>query len=195
MPRKKLLVDSCCYFRLAQTIHPLLGEEFGGIQKYILYLIEEFEREYMKSSRLRGKFGWVRQSEYLENRRRNRIRTTAKEKLEIENVFQHMSGFSIDEGLTTSPEDIKGVATAYVCSIPIVSDDKDLMVLAEAFDVKCLKTLDLLALMKREQHVKVDVVKQIVGYWAAIPDVPRDCEEDCERLFKIDFKKISAAYK
>jgi len=195
MPRKKLLVDSCSYFRLAQTIHPLLGEEFGSTQKYILFLIEEFEREYMKSSRLKGKFGWVRQTEYLENRRRYRIRTTAEEKDDIEEISQNMSGFAVDEELTVSPEDIKGVATAYVCKIPIVSDDRDLMTLAEEFGVKCLKSLDLLSLMKKERHVTIDIVKQAVSYWAEVRDVPRDCQDDCERLFKIDFIKLTAAYK
>lgn len=195
MPRKKLLVDSCSYFRLAQTIRPLLGEEFGYAQKYILYLIEEFEREYMKSSRLKGKFGWVRQSEYLENRRKFRIRTTAEEKEEIEEISQHMAGYSEDEGLTVSPEDIKGVATAYVCKIPIVSDDKDLMTLATEFGVTCIKSLDLLSLMKKERHVSIEVVKQAICYWAEVRDIPRDCQEDCDRLFKIDFLKITESYR
>jgi hypothetical protein len=190
MLKKKLLVDSCSYFRLAQTIHPLLGVQFGSTEKYILYLIEEFEREYMKSSQLRGKFGWVQQDQYVSNRKKHRIKTTAAEKAEIAEIFDHMSGFAEDEGLTTSPEDIRGVATAYVCKIDIVSDDKDLMLLATEFGVRCLKSLQLLEIMKNQNHVEIGIIRQIVGYWIAISDVPRDCRVDCETIFQIDYKSL-----
>ena len=67
MPQRKLLLDTNAYLRLARSVHPLLFIEFGEDQT-CLYLIEEFEQEFARSRRLRGKFPWVDAPEYQENR-------------------------------------------------------------------------------------------------------------------------------
>jgi len=58
MPTKNILLDSNAYLRLANSFHPLLHEPFGK-DRYALYLILEFQKEFDKNPRLANKFGWV----------------------------------------------------------------------------------------------------------------------------------------
>jgi len=50
-----IIVDSCSYFRLAQSIQPLLKKAFGK-EKHCLGVIEELDREYEKNPALKRKF-------------------------------------------------------------------------------------------------------------------------------------------
>lgn len=68
MDKKRILLDSNAYLRLANSFHPLLGEGFGK-ENYTLHLIPEFQKEFDKNPRLKNKFGWVNQPEYVENRK------------------------------------------------------------------------------------------------------------------------------
>jgi len=63
-----ILVDSCSYFRLAQSIHPLLKTPFCE-EKHVLGVIKELNIEYNKNPSLKHKFFWVTQPEYAENRK------------------------------------------------------------------------------------------------------------------------------
>ncbi|MCK4967023.1 DNA-binding protein, partial [bacterium] len=64
MKQSKILLDTCSYLRLAKSIHPLLNQTFGN-DHYCLYVIEEFQKEYDKNLRLRNKFAWVNDTEYV----------------------------------------------------------------------------------------------------------------------------------
>ena len=81
MRLKRILLDSNAYLRLANSFHPLLNEPFGK-DKYALYLIPEFQKEFDRNPRLSNKFGWVNQPEYVENRKL-RIRVTKTQKEQI----------------------------------------------------------------------------------------------------------------
>jgi len=50
-----ILVDSCSYFRLAQTIHPLLKKPFCE-ENHVLGVIKELNLEYNKNPSLKHKF-------------------------------------------------------------------------------------------------------------------------------------------
>lgn len=55
MPTCNIIVDSCSYFRLAQSIRPLLKTPFGK-EKHRLGVIEELDKEYEKNPTLKHKF-------------------------------------------------------------------------------------------------------------------------------------------
>lgn len=55
MAQTKILIDSNAYFRLAQSIHPLLQVEFGP-ETYCLYVIKDLQAEYDRNPRLRNAF-------------------------------------------------------------------------------------------------------------------------------------------
>ena len=63
MPTPNVILDSCSYFRLAQSIRPLLKKEFGK-EKYCLGVIKELDEEYEKNPALKHKFFWVNQKDF-----------------------------------------------------------------------------------------------------------------------------------
>lgn len=67
MPQTKLLLDTNAYLRLAFSIHPLLFVSFGD-KDYTLYVIEEFQFEFEKQSRLKKNFNWINEQKFKENR-------------------------------------------------------------------------------------------------------------------------------
>ena len=62
-----ILLDSCAYFRLARSIHPLLAGTFGPAPPYSLFVFAALDDEYLTNSRLRNKFEWVNETEYRED--------------------------------------------------------------------------------------------------------------------------------
>ena len=69
MTQSKILLDSNSYFRIANDLHPLLGQEFGD-EKLCLYVLQELVDEWDRSRRLTALFPWVSEREYVENRSR-----------------------------------------------------------------------------------------------------------------------------
>ena len=76
------------------------------------------------------------------------------------------------------------MAHAYVLAIPIVTDDSDMLDLAQDFNIKTLKTLELLKLMLDCQHIDITVVRQIASYWNYAEDKPKSFALDYKKLFK-----------
>jgi hypothetical protein len=94
MPSCNIIVDSCSYFRLAQSIHPLLKIPFGR-QKYCLGVIDELDKEYAKSPTLKNKFFWVNQPEYAGNRK-DCFSPSLKQRSEINHAFFFIREFVRD---------------------------------------------------------------------------------------------------
>jgi hypothetical protein len=65
---KVLLLDSCSYFRLARSIHPLLAGSFGPPPPYSLFVLAALDDEYLTNPRLQNKFEWVNAREYKQDR-------------------------------------------------------------------------------------------------------------------------------
>lgn len=182
MPQTKILLDSNAYFRLAQSIHPLLQTEFGT-EKYCLYGIKELQKEYDKSSRLKNAFPWVNDAEYRKNRA-CKLNISRKNQREIEQVFDFIKNHARDSHPETSRVDIAALAHAYVLDIQIVTDDSAMLALAEDFNIKSLKTLELLKLMLDCRHIDMAVVRQIASYWIYENDRPKSFSMDYKKLFK-----------
>ncbi len=182
MPQTKILIDSNVYFRLAQSIHPLLQVEFGK-EKYCLYVINDLQTEYDNNSRLRNAFSWVNDSEYRKNRACE-LNVSRKKRKEIEQAFEFIRSHARDAQLGTSNVDIRALAHAYILDIPIVTDDADMLALAQDFDIKTLKTLELLRQMLDCQHIDIAMVRQIAAYWIYENDRPKSFSSDYRKLFK-----------
>jgi predicted nuclease of predicted toxin-antitoxin system len=182
MAQRKILLDSNAYFRLAQTIHPLLNVAFGT-ERNCLYAIRELQQEFGCSSRLKSKFHWVNEPEYAGNRRRS-ITIPKKAARKIAVTLSVLEGHARREGLGTSRVDVRALATASALEIPIVTDDGDMRTLAEAFGTEVMKTLELLRLMLDCGHVTMQQVVAAAGYWRYTRDLPRDYDADFRRLFR-----------
>ena len=67
MPQRRFLLDTNSYFRLAKSIHPLLGTNFGP-DPCCLFVLKELDKEFEKSVRLQNKFSWVGDVQYKTDR-------------------------------------------------------------------------------------------------------------------------------
>ena len=103
MSQCRILVDSNAYFRLAQSIHPLLNVVFGK-KRYCLYVIKELQIEYNRNPRLKNEFSWVNDPEYTKNRSRV-LEITREEKAEIKRAYD----FILDYVNSVHPGVSKGV--------------------------------------------------------------------------------------
>jgi hypothetical protein len=184
MPPCNIIVESCSYFRLAQSIRPLLKVPFGR-KKYCLGVIEELEKEYEKNPTLKNKFFWVREKEYRDNRK-DCFSLSRDQRIEINNTFFFIRDFARDEQLGVSEVDIRGLACAYVLKIPIVTDDADMLKAAMEFNISTYKTLELMKLMKDSGLVKMRQIRATVSYWAYQRDEPKSFRKDFKRLFSED---------
>ena len=186
-PQSKILIDSNVYLRLAQSIHPFLSQEFGA-QRYCLYIIDGFEKEYFKSPRLRSRFSWVQQQEYADNRT-HEIRRSKKENQEVNFNLEYLKDAATDLDLSTSLIDIEALSLAVVLSIPIVTDDTDMLLLAKEYDIKTMKTLELMKLMKDEGHIDDNKINSITAFWNYSRDFPKNFKSDFKVIFGREPKK------
>ncbi len=181
MAQRKILLDTNSYLRLAKGIHPLLFEEFGP-DACCLYVLKELDQELNASRRLKTKFDWSDETEYRENRR-HQLTVSRAQRKDIDNAVSFIWDHVQDGHPGPSRIDVLHMAHAYVLGIPLVSDDRDLLEVAKAFDINTMKTLDLMRLMLDCQHIQIEKVRSIVGFWRYWEDVPFALEEDIARLF------------
>lgn len=184
MAQTKILVDSNSYFRLAQNIHPLLAEVFGKAE-YCLYAHDELRREFDRQPRLQTKFEWFQEPAYVANRTRP-LKLGHKEAKEIEATFQYMWAHVTEARLGPSRVDVRILATASELSLRMVTDDQDLLAMAEMYGVHALTTLELMKLMLDEQRIDMTKVRQVVAQWSYDRDTPANFRRDYRKLFGED---------
>lgn len=186
MGQSKILIDTNSYLRLAQNIHPLLCKPFGK-EKHTVYMHADLNFEYRTSSRLRSKFDWASRTEFTENRKRS-LSISKADKIEIEATFEFMWEHVKDEfinarGKGPSNVDTKIVATAAVLQIPVVTDDQDMIELAEAYGVHQLSSMELMKMMLEADHIDLSKVRLVVAQWQYDEDTPN-------KNWKPEYKKL-----
>jgi hypothetical protein len=180
MPQRKILVDSNAYFRLAYNFHPLLSVPFGA-EEHTLYVIENFQKEFDNNPGLQRKFFWVDEEEYAENRKR-KIKIAKQARKDIDLAFDFIWEHNVSAGLGASPTDVKAIAYGYVLSIPVVTDDKDMLSLGNVFGVEMIRLIDLLDLMYKSGHINKSNIDSLVEHLVYDNDMPtprfaKECEE------------------
>ena len=181
MPQNKILLDSNTYFRLAKSIHPLLDIAYGK-DNYCLYVLKELDDEFERSRRLKNKFDWVNEEEYISNRKK-RLTTSKQDKKSIATTIEMLWDYKIENGLGVSKIDIQCLAYGFVLGILVVTDDGDMIQLAQDFDLGILKTLNLMSEMVKCEHINMEKVRAIVAYWKYIQDKPGNFRNDYIKLF------------
>lgn len=145
-------------------------------------MLAELDDEYERVPRLHTKFSWVNESEYRANRTK-RLTLSRKQQRERQTAFD----FIWDHVQTTlpGPSRIDALHLSYglVLGIPVVTDDTDMRALATAFDVKAMKTLELVRLMFDSGHIDIAKVRSIAAYWSYEADRPKDFASDYRQLF------------
>ncbi len=92
MPQTKILIDSNCYLRLAQSIHPLL----------------------------QYKFPWVLKSEYVANRK-CKMTISKQQRKEIAANLDFIQGTARSQGSNVSVVDARALAVAMALGVRIVT--------------------------------------------------------------------------
>lgn len=175
MAQTKILVDTNSYLRLAQNIHPLLCKAFGH-KDYTLYMHAELNKEFLSSSRLQNKFHWASQLEYSTNRNRSPSLSKAQKqeiKETIDYMWEHVKEeFHLKRQKGPSKIDTTIIATAAVLDIRVVTDDQDMIELAEIYGVHQLTSLELMKLMLDENHISIEQIERVVTQWQYDNDTP-----------------------
>jgi predicted nuclease of predicted toxin-antitoxin system len=188
MAQTKIIVDTNSYFRLAQNIHPLLCKPFGE-DEYTLYMHADLNAELRGSPRLQTKFDWAANEEFRENRKRS-LPFSKKKRAELEETFDFMwehvkEEFHDARGKGPSYTDTLIIATAAVLEIRVVTDDQDMIELAETYGVHQISSLELMQLMLEESHIDLEKVEQVVAQWQYDNDTPyKEWKKEYKRLFK-----------
>lgn len=170
MAKTRILLDSNAYLRLANSFHPLLNESFGK-ENYTLHLIPEFQKEFDKNPRLKNKFGWVNQPEYVENRG-YRIRVSKSQKERITHTYSYLWQHNISEGIGASRVDVRALAYGDVLEVTIVTDDSDMTELANVFGIEVMGLLELIQLMVHAKRVVLKDIEALLEYLEYIQDLP-----------------------
>ena len=184
MAQSRILVDTNAYFRLAQSIHPLLGAPFGE-KKYCLCILKELQDEYDRSSSLQNSFHWVNEPEYRDNRS-NILVISKEEKQEIQRGYDCILDYVKNVHPGVSKVDVRCLAHAEFLEIPVVTDDEEMRIAAKDYGIMTLSTLELLKLMLDCGHIDMPKIRAIAGYWEYQNDKPKDFRADYKKLFKED---------
>jgi len=177
----RILVDSNAYFRLAQSIHPLLNTEFGD-KRYCLYCIKELQDEYNRSSRLKNAFSWVNGPEYVENRS-HVLEVSKEEKSEIRRAYDFIFDYARSVHPGVSKIDVLCLAHAEQLRIPVVTDDEEMRTVAGEYGITTYKTLELLKLMLDCRYIGIEKIREVAAYWTYLNDKPKDFTMDYKKLF------------
>lgn len=183
-----VLLDSNAYFRLAQSIHPLLKGSFGEAPRYTLFVLDVLDNEYKTSSRLQHKFEWVADSEHVKDRAAKHYKVHRKTATFVDNALKFLIAYADEHKFNVSLEDLKALAVGFVDSIPVVTDDINMTKLGEAHHIECWNTVKLLKVMYSSGQIDDDKVTEILEYWEYERDLPMSLER-LREIFKTYFSK------
>jgi len=139
--------------------------------------------EYNYSARLRSKFIWVDTEKHIEDRRRGKIRLSEDQKASATKTKEFMRQTCRDEELGCSPFDIECLATAFELKITLVTDDIDLVELANLYDHPILSSMELMQKMLISGGITMSDIRSVVTMWTYDEDLPAHFPSEFIRLF------------
>lgn len=180
MPQSKILVDTNAYLRLAKTIRPLLFVSFGK-NEYCLYVLPELNRE-LENRKLQSKFPWVEEDDFSENRK-HFPNISRKQMRSIQFTFEYVWEHVQTELPGPSKVDTWYIAYSLELGVPVVTDDQDMVELANTFEAQVMPTLALLKIMLDNGHTDMNTIDGLCEYWRYLDDLPANFKTDYKRLF------------
>ncbi len=75
------------------------------------------------------------------------------------------------------------IAYSSIYELILVTDDTDMITLADDYSVKVIKTLELIKIMLDDLRINEEKVVEILEYWEQIIDYPKNCEVDFQNIF------------
>lgn len=170
MAQSKILVDTNIYLRFAQSLHPLLFRPFCP-DEFTLYITHRFQKEYDRQPRLREKFCWVNEDMYSGNRSQ-RVNISRAQQREAALANGYIADYNLAQSLGVQEVDIDILAHALVLDVPVVTDDRDMIQLADVFSIDVWNSLGLMKTMLDCNHVSQKDLDAVVGYMKYMEDLP-----------------------
>lgn len=191
------LLDTCSYLRLAYSINPLLGTVYYPIPERAL-VTPAVHAEWSRAPRLKSKFYWAGDAQYVVNRNQNLISVDPNRVSQIKKMRSNIQAHSLASELAIkasrctvpSPTDCAVLAHAYVFSnigtpTTAVSDDGGMGWVARDLHIPFITTLDLVHRMVVANKQSIANVKAIAGYLDYERDLPPNWRTQGYALFGI----------
>lgn len=89
-----------------------------------------------------------------------------------------------DEGYGVSKVDLIPLSYCEVLTIPVITDDHDMLLLAKEYNIKTFTSLELLKLMYDCDFISKEKIRSIADYWVYMKDTPKAYKKSYTRLFK-----------
>lgn len=178
----ELLIDSCSYFRIVRSLHPLLGKPVGP-SKYKVFIHSHFYKEYNKSSRLTDQFHWVNQPEFAANREKFCLNILSEREKEMMRAYTSINAYKRQSRSNISEVDIYALSTAYIQNITLITDDLDMIAAAEEFEISTIKTMKLLQYLHSNKIITDRKLLEIFDFWEHENDCPAGYKSDRSQYF------------
>lgn len=132
---------------------------------------------------MREKFCWVNEDMYSENRSQ-RINISSSQQNEAALAIGYISDYSLAQSLGVQDVDIDILAHALALDVPVVTDDRDMTLLANVFSIEVWNSLQLMKAMLDCNHVSQKDIDALVNYMEYMEDLPwRRYVQDYARMF------------
>ncbi|MBE7503488.1 MAG: hypothetical protein HS113_25010 [Verrucomicrobiales bacterium] len=171
-PSQDVLLDSNAYFRLGNSIRPLLQRSFGPPPPYSLHVLAELDDEYASNFRVRHKFEWVSHAEYRNDRKAKRFELRGEDRTRALNAFSFLLAYADEHEINLSREDLRALAVGFVKDIPVITDDSGMIRVADANGIECWSTIKLLRVLETAGRIDMEKVTEILEYWDYENDLP-----------------------
>ena len=169
MPQDKVIVDTNAYLRLAREFHPLLGQQIG-CSNFYLYVLKELNEELLYA-KLSNQFPWTQEASYRDNRS-HYPSVSKKQKKSIASSFRYMWDYVVTDRPGPSKVDVYYLAYCIELNIPVVTDDADMVQLAEEYEIEVWSMLELLKLILDSGHAIRARIDRVVGFLQHERDLP-----------------------
>jgi hypothetical protein len=144
-------------------------------------VLEDLDREFLRSRRLISKFHWVADPVYCTDRESSLYSPRGKTAPQVDTSLTYLIKYAQAKRIDISYEDLKALAVGSARGYTVITDDGGMQQLAELFAIECWPTLKLMKLMLDCKRIDLDKVKEVVEYWNAEDDLPRHI---------VDFRKL-----
>lgn len=76
-----------------------------------------------------------------------------------------------------------------ILDIPVITDDKGMIDLADSLGIKAMRILTLLSIMLSSNHIDIEKIKELVGYLNYTNDLPyKNFIKDINKEFGLNLK-------
>lgn len=163
-----VLLDTNAYLRLAKRVRPAVGVTFGQ-KGYTLTILKAVEDEVHRSARLKAKYPWFDNDEFVNERLAKQTRLSPGEKLSIQAaqsvlhgwVLQDVERFTSGGRSPPGPTDCWLLAYGQVKPAIVVTDDLGMHELAKDFGISVWHGYELLDKLRSAKVVDSPLIREI----------------------------------